>query len=155
MLDLDRPFWQINFGTFAIFLVDLSTLILIMWVPCQCFPLINHHFYQTPNIWIWATKNWWFSYHVSVVRAEKHQWLQELKYKVIKIRIWHLLHRDSIFNDNLWLITSSIMNSIRTRLTKNWFISTLPIVLTPGRLTPKPTIFQRQIHETFYLLSIQ
>ena len=37
-------FGQINFGAFGIFSADLSAPILVLWVPCPCFPWINHYF---------------------------------------------------------------------------------------------------------------
>jgi hypothetical protein len=72
-----------NFGAFGVLSADLSAPILVTWVPCQCFPIVNHYFYkklsiyiQIPNtifwgivIWIWASKNLGFSYRVSVVRV--------------------------------------------------------------------------------------
>ena len=49
-------FGQINFGAFS---ANLSAPILVLWVPCPCFPLINHYFYkklslyiQIPNIYL-------------------------------------------------------------------------------------------------------
>ena len=42
LLGLDRQFGQINFGTFGVLSADLSAPILVLWVPCPCFPLINH-----------------------------------------------------------------------------------------------------------------
>ena len=43
---LDRQIGQINVGAFGLFLVDLSTHILALWVQCPRFPLINHYFYK-------------------------------------------------------------------------------------------------------------
>ena len=37
---------QINFGVFGVYSADLSAPILVLWVPCTCFPLINHYFYK-------------------------------------------------------------------------------------------------------------
>ena len=37
-------FWDIcHLGLFS---ADLLALILVLWVPCPCFPLINHYFYK-------------------------------------------------------------------------------------------------------------
>ena len=59
LLGLDRQFGQINFGAFGVFSVNLSVPILVLWVPCPCFPLINHYSYkklslyiQIPNIYL-------------------------------------------------------------------------------------------------------
>ena len=38
--------WADNFGAFGVFWADLSAPILVQWVPCPCFPLINHYFYK-------------------------------------------------------------------------------------------------------------
>ena len=74
LLGLGRQFGQINFGAFGVFSTDLSAPILVLWVHCPCFPLINLYLIYTkktkplyPNpqylfgigiwIWIWATKN--------------------------------------------------------------------------------------------------
>ena len=81
LLGLGRQIGQINFVAFGVFSADLSAPILVLWVPCPCFPLINHYFYKKlslyipiPNIylniigiWIWDAKNWGFSHRVSVV----------------------------------------------------------------------------------------
>ena len=42
---LGRQFGQINFVAFGVFSADLSAPILIQWVPCPCFPLINNHYF--------------------------------------------------------------------------------------------------------------
>ena len=56
---LGRQFGQIKFGAFRVVSVSLSAPILVLWVPCPCFPLINHYFYkklslyiQIPNIYL-------------------------------------------------------------------------------------------------------
>ena len=41
---------QTNFGVFS---ADLSAPILVLWIPCPCFPLINHFFYKELQIFIW------------------------------------------------------------------------------------------------------
>ena len=46
LLGLGRQFRQIKFGAFGVFLANLSALILVKWVPCPCFPLINNYFYK-------------------------------------------------------------------------------------------------------------
>ena len=52
-------FGQINYAACGVFLVNLSAPILVLWVPCPCFPLIDHYFYiklilciQIPNIYL-------------------------------------------------------------------------------------------------------
>ena len=78
LLGLGRQFGQINFGVFLVFAAVLSAPILVLWVPCPCFPWINHYFYkklslyiQIPNINLgfnfWAAKNQGFSHRVTVV----------------------------------------------------------------------------------------
>ena len=59
LLGLVRQCGQINFGAFGLFSADLSATILVLWVPCPCFPLINHYFYKKlslytriPNIYL-------------------------------------------------------------------------------------------------------
>ena len=67
-IDLGRKIGQINFGAFGVFGANLSAPILVLWVLCPCFPLINHYFYKKikhlyPDpkylfgIVIWAAKN--------------------------------------------------------------------------------------------------
>ena len=56
-LGLGRQFGQIKFWAFGVLLVILSAPILALWVPCPCFPLINHYFYKKtkllyPNIYL-------------------------------------------------------------------------------------------------------
>ena len=46
LLGLSRQFGQINFGAFGVFSANLSEPIMVQWVPCPCFPLIKHCFYQ-------------------------------------------------------------------------------------------------------------
>ena len=71
LLGLGRQFWQINFGAFGVFSADLSAPILVLSVPCPCFPLINHYFYkkpslyiQIPNIYLWL----WFEFGPQRIR---------------------------------------------------------------------------------------
>ena len=59
VLGLGRHFGQINYAAFGVFSADLSAPILVLWVPCPCFPLISHYFYkklslyiQIPNIYL-------------------------------------------------------------------------------------------------------
>ena len=47
-----RQFKQINFETFGVFSIDLSALILVLWVPCPCLLLINHYFYKKISLCI-------------------------------------------------------------------------------------------------------
>ena len=51
LLGLGRQVGQINFGAFGIFSVDLSAPILIQWVPCPCFLLINHYLYKKLSLY--------------------------------------------------------------------------------------------------------
>ena len=43
LLGLGRQLVQINFGAFGVFSADLSAPILVLWVLCPCFPLINNY----------------------------------------------------------------------------------------------------------------
>ena len=43
---------QTLLGAFEVFSADLSAPILILWVPCPCFPLINHYFYKKLSLYI-------------------------------------------------------------------------------------------------------
>ena len=43
---LDRQIGPKFFGAFGVFSADLSVPILVLWVPCPCFPLNNHYFYR-------------------------------------------------------------------------------------------------------------
>ena len=52
LLGLSRQFGPINFGAFGVFSANLSAPILILWVPCPCFPLINHYFYKKLSLYI-------------------------------------------------------------------------------------------------------
>ena len=82
LLGFGRQIWQKIFGAFGGFQADLSVPSLVLWVPCSCFSLINHHFYKTlspyiliPKIYlgVWTGKNEKFSHRVSVVRASEYQ----------------------------------------------------------------------------------
>ena len=45
VLGLSRQFGQIDFGVFGVFSANYQPApILVKWVPCPCFPLINHYF---------------------------------------------------------------------------------------------------------------
>ena len=52
LLGLGRQYGQINFGVFGAFLDNLSGPLLVLWVPCPCFPLINHTFYQKLSLYV-------------------------------------------------------------------------------------------------------
>ena len=59
LLGLERQIGQIKSGAFWVFLAKLSTLILIQWVRCPCFPLFKNYFYKKlrysihiPNIYL-------------------------------------------------------------------------------------------------------
>ena len=52
ILGFGRQFGQIKFGAFGVFSADLSTPILVQWVPCQYFPLINNYFYKELSLYI-------------------------------------------------------------------------------------------------------
>ena len=58
LLALDRQFVLINFWAFGLFSADFLAPILIPWVPCPCFPLINHYFYKKhkPQVYQLAVK---------------------------------------------------------------------------------------------------
>ena len=43
-------FVQIKFGVFGVLLANLTSLILVLWVSCSCFPLINHYFYKKMSL---------------------------------------------------------------------------------------------------------
>ena len=43
---LGRQIGQINSRAFGVFSAKPSALILVLWVPCSCFPLFNHYFYK-------------------------------------------------------------------------------------------------------------
>ena len=43
---------QINLGAFGVFSTYLSAPISVLWVPCPCFPLINHSFYKKLSLHI-------------------------------------------------------------------------------------------------------
>ena len=44
-----------NLGYFQ---ANLSAPILVLWVPCPCFPLINHYFYKTISLYIQIPKKY-------------------------------------------------------------------------------------------------
>ena len=46
LLGSGRQIWPKNFWAFGVFSADLSAPILVLWVSCPCFPLINHYFYK-------------------------------------------------------------------------------------------------------------
>ena len=59
LLGLGRYFGLKFFEAFGVFSTGLSAPILVLWVPCPCFPLFNHYFYkklslyiQLPNIYL-------------------------------------------------------------------------------------------------------
>ena len=52
LLGLGKQFGQINFGAFGVFSANLSAPILVQWVPCPCFPSINHYFYKKLSLYI-------------------------------------------------------------------------------------------------------
>ena len=43
-LGLDRQIGPKSFGAFGVFSADFSAPILVLRVPCPCFPLINYYF---------------------------------------------------------------------------------------------------------------
>ena len=67
LLGWGRQFRQINFGSFGVFSAP-SAPILVQWVPCPCFPLINHYFYKKPSlyiqIFIW---DWYLNLNLTIV----------------------------------------------------------------------------------------
>ena len=52
LLGLGRKIGQINIWAFGVFSAELSALILVQWVPCPCFPLLNHCFYKKLSLYI-------------------------------------------------------------------------------------------------------
>ena len=52
LLGLGRQFGQTNFGGFGVLSADSSAPIFVMWVPCPCFPIINHYFYKKLSLYI-------------------------------------------------------------------------------------------------------
>ena len=52
LLELGRQIGQINSVAFGIFSAKLSAPILVQWVPCPCFPLFNHYFYNKLSLYI-------------------------------------------------------------------------------------------------------
>ena len=52
LLGLGRQIGPKFFGAFGVFSADLSAPILVLWVPCPCFPLINHYFYKKLSLYI-------------------------------------------------------------------------------------------------------
>ena len=83
-----ETFWASadKFGRWiGIFLAKLSALILVQWIPCPFFSIIQPLFLQKTKplypstkylfwivIWIWATKNLELSHHMSVFRGLNH-----------------------------------------------------------------------------------
>ena len=47
---------QISFKAFWVFSANLSAPILLLWVPCPCFLLINHYFYKKLSLYIQIQK---------------------------------------------------------------------------------------------------
>ena len=43
---------QTHFGSFGVFSANLSAPILVLWVPCPGFSLINHYFYKKLSLYI-------------------------------------------------------------------------------------------------------
>ena len=84
LLCLGRQFGQIYFGAFS---TNLSAPILVLWVPCPYFSLINHWFckkislyIQIPNIYLELRFEFWpqrISHCVSIVRAWNNTWKSE------------------------------------------------------------------------------
>ena len=75
LLGLGRQIGQINSEAFAVFSVELSAPVLVLWVPCPCFlPLFNHYFKKKLNFYIhipniYLGLEFEFGLRVSVVRA--------------------------------------------------------------------------------------
>ena len=72
------------FEAFGVFSAGLSVPILVLWVPCPCFPLFNHYFfkkslYPTPKylfgsgILIWTAKNLRINLRVPVIRGSQQR----------------------------------------------------------------------------------
>ena len=58
LLGLGRQIGLKMFGAFGVISADLSAPILVLWVPCPCFPLINHYFYKKLSLYIQIPKNY-------------------------------------------------------------------------------------------------
>jgi hypothetical protein len=58
LLGLSRQCGQINFEAFGVFSADLSAPILVLLVPCPCFPSINHYFYEKLSLYIQITNTY-------------------------------------------------------------------------------------------------
>jgi hypothetical protein len=56
LLGLGRQFGQINFGAFGVFSANLSSPILVLWVPCPWFPLIDRYFFKKLSLYIQIPK---------------------------------------------------------------------------------------------------
>ena len=52
LLGLGRQIGQTNFGSFWVFSAKLSAPLLVQWVPCLCFSLLNHYFYKKLSLYI-------------------------------------------------------------------------------------------------------
>ena len=52
LLGLGRLFGLVHFGAFGVFSADLSAPILVLWVPCPCYLLMNHYFYKKLSLYI-------------------------------------------------------------------------------------------------------
>ena len=51
-LGLGRQIGQINSGAFGVFSTKLSAPILVQWVPCPCFLLVNQYFHKKLSLYI-------------------------------------------------------------------------------------------------------
>ena len=49
---LGRQFGKIDFWAFGVFSSNLSAPILVVWIPCHCFPLINHYLHKKLSLYI-------------------------------------------------------------------------------------------------------
>ena len=58
LLGLVKLLGQMNYGAFGVFSAKLSALILVQWVPCPCFPLLNHYFYKKLSLYIHLTNTY-------------------------------------------------------------------------------------------------
>ena len=70
LFGLGRQIGQINFGAFGVFLVDLTAPILVLWVPCPCFPLINHYFDKKLSIYISKSQIFIWAWDLNLGRKE-------------------------------------------------------------------------------------
>ena len=106
LLGLGRQIGPKFFGAFGVFSADLSAPILVLWVPCPCFPLIKHYFYKKNYAFISKTQQiiWEWELNSGCVRSP---WTRSMvcswKTKV-RSTIWYIL----LFTLVLYCIASQL-----------------------------------------------